>query len=148
MKKIDKMAAERREGTGYPAPHDGPCKERVRWRLGKAAGLTEFGVNYLRLEPGVWSSQRHWHSREDEFVMVLSGEVTLITDAGEEVLRAGDCAGFKAGEPDGHHIVNRSNEVAILLEVGTAHDDDVCDYPDLDMQATDKGYVHRDGTPY
>ena len=80
--------------------------------------------------------------------MVLSGEVTLITDAGEEVLRTGDCAGFKAGAPDGHHIVNTSNAMAVLLEVGTAHDDDVCDYPDIDMKATDKGYVHRDGTPY
>jgi uncharacterized cupin superfamily protein len=148
MKKIDIDKAETRTGSRYPAPFGLTGMDKLRRRLGAAAGLTEFGVNRLELKPGVWSSQRHWHSKNDEFVMVLSGEVTLITDAGQEVLRAGDCAGFKAGDPDGHHIVNASSETAVLLEVGTSHDDDVCDYPDIDMKATATTYLHKDGTPY
>src|SRR6476661_1222240 len=108
MKKIDLAAAPTRFGTRYPPPYDQPCQGRRRWQLGEAAGLTQFGVNLLRLDPGVWSSQRHWHTAEDEFVMVLEGEVVLVTEAGEEVLRAGDCAGFRAGEPDAHQLQNRS----------------------------------------
>src|SRR5579862_5663257 len=97
MKKIDVSAAQVLIGSGYPAPYDEPCRQRQRLRLGDAAGLSQFGVNILRLPPGVWSSQRHWHSAEDEFVYVLEGEVVLVSDGGEEVLRAGECAGFKAG---------------------------------------------------
>jgi uncharacterized cupin superfamily protein len=148
MKKIDIDNAETRSGSRYPPPYNETGMNKLRRRLAQAAGLTQFGVNRLELQPGAWSSQRHWHTHEDEFVMVLSGEVTLITEAGSEVLRAGDCAGFRAGDPDGHHIVNTSKGVAVLLEVGTAHESDVCDYPDLDMRATDKGYVRRNGTPY
>lgn len=148
MKRIDIGQAEVRRGSGYPPPHDEPCKGRFRSRLGSAAGLTQFGVNRLTLNPGVWSSQRHWHTRDEEFIMVLEGEVVLITDAGEEVLRAGDCAGFKAGDPDGHHVINRSDKVAVVLEIGTSHDDDVCTYSDIDMVATDGGYVHKNGQPY
>jgi uncharacterized cupin superfamily protein len=138
-------------GTSYPAPFDAPCAARVRQRLGNAAGLTDFGVNRLRLPPGTWSSQRHWHSAEDEFVMVLEGEVLLVSDAGEELLRAGDCAGFKAGVRDGHHLQNRSSRDVIVLEVGsrkTAEDEG--DYPDIDLRFPkgDLGYVHKDGTPY
>src|SRR5690348_6647438 len=98
MKKIDISAAKVSIGSGYPAPYDEPCRQRKRLRLGDVAALTQFGVNLLRLPPGVWSSQRHWHTAEDEFVYVLEGEVVLVTDDGEEVLRAGDCAGFKAGD--------------------------------------------------
>ncbi len=150
-RKLDLAAAPERLGASYPAPFDEPCRERRRRRLGEAAGLTGFGVNLLTLPPGAWSSQRHWHSREDEFIWVLEGEVRLITDAGEEVLRAGDCAGFKAGDPDGHHLVNRSGAPARVLEVGgrdPAHDR--CDYPDIDMVAApgEGGYRHRDGAPY
>ena len=118
MKKIDIAKAEHLTGSGYPSPHDEPCRNRERWRLGDVAGLTQFGVNLLRLAPGAWSSQRLWHTHEDEFVYVLEGEVALVTDAGEEVLRAGDCAGFKAGDRDGHHLINRSDKEAVLLEVG------------------------------
>jgi uncharacterized cupin superfamily protein len=138
-------------GSAYPQPFDEPCRERVRRRLGDAAGLTQFGVNLMRLPPGAWSSQRHWHTREDEFVYVLSGEVVLVTDAGEETLSAGDCAGFKAGAPDGHHLQNRSTSEAVLLEVGTrAIQEDEAWYPDIDMKALKgrAGYVHRDGRPY
>jgi uncharacterized cupin superfamily protein len=149
--KIDKDAAPTRFGTAYPPPYDEPCRDRRRWKLGDAAGLTQFGVNLLRLAPGVWSSQRHWHTHEDEFVYVLEGEVVLITDAGEEVLTAGDCAGFKAGVPDGHHIVNRSQQEAVLLEVGSRNPGgDGADYPDIDLtiKAGQTAYLHKDGTPY
>jgi uncharacterized cupin superfamily protein len=122
----------------------------MRKRLGDAGGLTQFGVNLLHLSPGAWSSQRHWHSAEDEFVYLISGEVTLVTDEGEEVLRAGDCAAFPKGEPNGHHLINKSQAVAVCLEVGTRSQDDFCRYPDIDMQIDSKvgHYTHRDGTPY
>lgn len=151
MKKIDVSAAKMAVGSGYPAPHDEPCRQRKRWRLGDAAGLSQFGVNLLRLPAGVWSSQRHWHSQEDEFVYVLEGEVVLVSDAGEEVLRAGDCAGFKAGEPDGHHLQNRTNTEAVVLEVGARNPDrDGVDYPDIDLtiRPGTRAYLHKDGTPY
>ena len=151
MAKIDKDAAPTRFGTAYPPPYDEPCRDRKRWKLGDAAGLTQFGVNLLRLAPGVWSSQRHWHTHEDEFVYVLEGEVVLITDAGEETLTAGDCAGFKAGVPDGHHIVNRSGQEAVLLEIGSRFPGgDNADYPDIDLaaKAGASAYQHKDGTPY
>jgi uncharacterized cupin superfamily protein len=148
MKKIDKMAAPMRKGTNYPPPHDKPCLERVRWRLGDAAGLTRFGVNSLRLKPGVWSSQRHWHAKADEFIYVLEGEVVLITDAGEEILTVGDCAGFKGGDPDGHHLINRSDSDAVLLEVGSRLPDDTGEYADIDMKFDGAGYFHKDGTPF
>ncbi len=148
MKKIDVAAAETRTGSRYPAPFDATGKGKFRQRLGRAAGLTQFGVNRLELPPGQWSSQRHWHTHEDEFVMVLSGQATLITNAGEELLNPGDCAGFKAGEADGHHIVNRSAAMVVLLEVGTDHPEDLCDYPDIDLRATTTAFLHKDGTPY
>jgi uncharacterized cupin superfamily protein len=138
-------------GSGYPAPFDAPCAARARQRLGDAAGLTDYGVNLLRLPAGAWSSQRHWHTAEDEFVYVLEGELVLVTDAGEEILRAGDCAGFKAGVKDGHHLQNRSKHDAVVLEVGSRKAvDDEGEYPDIDMcfLKDDAGYVHRDGTPY
>src|SRR5271166_6410696 len=119
MPKIDIAAVPERKGTGYPAPFDAPCAKRVRQRLGNAGGLTDFGINLVRLPPGVWSSQRHWHSHEDEFVYVLAGEVVLLTDAGEQSLRAGDCAGFKAGDRNGHCLQNRTASDAEILVVGT-----------------------------
>src|SRR5215813_6595155 len=119
MKKIDLEKAPTGQGTRYPPPHDTPCKER-RWKmLGSAAGLTQFGVNLVTLPPGCWSSQRHWHSHEDEFVWVVAGEAVLVTDAGEETLRAGDSAGFKAGVHDGHHLQNRTSTDVVLLVVGS-----------------------------
>jgi uncharacterized cupin superfamily protein len=151
MPKIDRDSAPTRFGTAYPPPFDGPCRPRRRWKLGDAAGLTQFGVNLLELDPGAWSSQRHWHSAEDEFVQVLEGEVVLIDDSGETVLRAGDSAGFKAGEPNGHHLVNRSDRPAVLLEVGSRRPEaDAVDYPDLDMVIPEgtRRYHHRDGRPY
>ncbi|CAN5146221.1 cupin domain-containing protein [soil metagenome] len=147
--KIDAASAPAASGTGYPEPYDAPCRERHRIKLGDAAGLTQFGVNLQRLPPGAWSSQRHWHSVEDEFVWVVEGEVVLVTDGGEQVLRAGDCAGFRFGDPDGHHLQNRSDRDALLLEVGTRADAvDRTTYPGLDLIAEPTGYTHLDGTPY
>lgn len=151
MKKIDIAAEKTVVGSGYPTPYDEPCRQRMRFRLGDAAGLTQFGVNLLRLPPGVWSSQRHWHAAEDEFVYILEGEVVLVTDAGEEVLRPGDCAGFKAGEADGHHLQNRTNTDVVLLEIGSRNPEaDGVDYPDIDLElpAGSRAFLRKDGTPY
>lgn len=151
MPKIDIDNAPTGHGTGYPDEFAAPCKPRRRWRLGDAAGLDQFGVNLLRLPAGAWSSQRHWHSAEDEFVWVVEGEVVLVEEDGETVLVVGDCAGFKAGVPNGHRIENRSDREAVLLEVGSRRPaEDACDYPDIDMilpKGADR-YFHRDGTPY
>jgi uncharacterized cupin superfamily protein len=148
-KKIDMTSAPVSAGTLYPPPFDKPCLARHRIRLGDAAHLTQFGVNLCTLPPGAWSSQRHWHDKEDELVYVVSGEVTLVTDDGEEVLRAGDAAGFKAGEENGHSFQNRSAADVVLLEIGSRFDDDCAFYSDIDMKTTPAGdSVHRDSTPY
>ena len=151
MPKIDIETAPTGHGTGYPEEFAAPCKSRRRWRLGDAVGLDQFGVNLLRLPAGAWSSQRHWHTAEDEFVWVVEGEVVLVEEDGETVLVAGDCAGFKAGVANGHRIENRSDREAVLLEVGSRRPtEDACDYPDIDMilpKGADR-YFHRDGTPY
>lgn len=149
--KIQIDAAPLLVGSRYPQPYAAPCQERARRKLGDAARLTQFGVNLLRLPPGSWSSQRHWHSGEDEFVYVLEGELVLVCDDGEELLRAGDCAGFRAGDPVGHHLQNRSTHDALALEVGTrsaSPDAELVDYPDIDMQVRGGRFVHRDGRPY
>ena len=150
MKKIDIASAPRYEGSDYPPPYDLPCRERVRHALGDAAGLTQFGVNLQRLVPSCWSSQRHWHTAEDEFVWVIEGEVVLVTEVGEEVLRAGDCAGFKAGEANGHHLQNRTTQTALLLAIGSRRPEtDVADYPDIDLRWSETGGdTHKDGTRY
>ena len=149
--KIDIATAPTRVGIRYPSPFDVACQARVSIRLGDAAGLTQFGVNLSRLPPGQWSGQRHWHGGEDEFVWVVEGEVVLVSDAGEEVLRAGDCVGYRAGDPDAHHLQNRSDRDAVLLEVGArAPQDDVVHYPDIDLalRRSEGGFSHKDGSPY
>ncbi len=150
MPKVDVNTVPERKGSGYPAPFHEIAKGRTRKALGNAAGLTQFGVNLLALPPGAASSQRHWHAAEDEFLYVLSGEVTLITDEGEQVLRAGDCAGFPMNDGNGHQLVNRSADVATCLEIGTRSNHDVCTYSDIDMKIDSKvgRYTHKDGTPY
>lgn len=151
-KRIDVAVLEPVVGTLYPPPFNAPCRARERTKLGDAAGLSQFGVNLLRLPPGAWSSQRHWHTGEDEFVYVLSGEVVLVTDGGEEVLRAGDAAGFPAQDTNGHCLQNRSDRDALVLEIGTRVAGDVGYYSDIDMVAPAGGkpavYTRRDGTPY
>jgi uncharacterized cupin superfamily protein len=150
MPKIDVTSVLERKGTGYPAQFNAPCAERVRQRLGNAGGLTDFGVNLMRLPPGNWSSQRHWHSAEDEFVYVLEGELTLIEDGGETLLRAGDCAAFAKNSGNGHHMINRSSAAATYLEVGSRSPADVTTCSDIDMMSTnaDGRFVHKNGFPY
>jgi uncharacterized cupin superfamily protein len=149
-KRIDVEKVPVHTGSKYPAPYDVPCAARARQRLGDAAGLSDFGVNLLRLPPGVWSSQRHWHTAEDEFVFVLEGEVVLVTDSGDEILRPGDCAGFKAGVLDGHHLQNRSDRDAVVLEIGSRKvAEDEGDYPDIDLRFLKgrAGFARKDGSP-
>ena len=137
-----------RVGTDYPSPHDRPMRERRRHRLGDAFGLSQFGVNLLELPPGAWSSQRHWHERQEELVYVLQGEAVLVTDEGETVLTAGMVAGFRAASGNGHHLVNRSNAVVRVLEVGTRTREETAHYSDIDMifreDATVAGYFAKD----
>jgi uncharacterized cupin superfamily protein len=148
--KLDLDSIPKRTGTNYPPEFAEHMKNRIRQRLGDAGGLTQFGVNLLQLAPGSWSAQRHWHTHEDEFVYIVSGELVLVTDEGEQVMRAGDCAAFPAGVQNGHHLVNRSGELAVALEVGSRVDADCADYPDIDMRWDGPGdaYRHKDGTPY
>jgi uncharacterized cupin superfamily protein len=156
MPKIDLDQVETREGSSYPGPFDEPCRGRRAQRLGDAGGLTQFGVNLMRLPPGAWASQRHWHAREDEFVYVLEGELVLVEDAGETTLRPGDSAAWPAGDRNGHHLQNRSDADAAFLVVGTRDDADHGEYPDIDLtfgQGRYSGpksavYRHKDGTPY
>jgi uncharacterized cupin superfamily protein len=150
MPKIEVSAIPRREGAAaYPAPYDEPCRARARRALGDAARLSQFGVNLLHLPPQAWSSQRHWHTHEDEFIWVVEGQVVLVSDAGEEILQAGDCAGFPAGVPNGHHLQNRSDHPAVVLEIGSRHPEtDNTEYPDIDLRWTPAGRTRKDGTPW
>jgi uncharacterized cupin superfamily protein len=151
QKKIDVHAATVVSGSRYPAPYHEPCENRFRRVLGDAAGLTQFGANLMRLPAGTWSSQRHWHSAEDEFIYMLEGELVLVTNSGEEMIKAGDCVGFKAGNPDGHHLQNRSARDALYLEIGSRRpDEDEVTYPDIDLKTTKgrEGYAHVNGEPY
>lgn len=154
MPRIDRTQAPVFAGTTYPKEYATPCESRIALRLGQAAGLTQFGVNLLTLQPGAWSSQRHWHSHEDEFVYVLSGEVVLVTDEGEEPMRPGDAAGFRAGDRNGHHFQNRSSTPAELLIVGSRSDDDHGEYSDIDMKflpgrySGGGGYSRKDGSSF
>lgn len=149
MPKIDISKVYQRKGSLYPAPFGEKAARRIKQGLGDAGGLSDFGVNLTQLPPGEWSSQRHWHSAEDEFVYVVAGELALITDDGEEFLRAGDCAAFSKNVVNGHHLINKSDETAIYLEIGTRSGDDVCTYPDIDLHLDrSAGFTHKDGTPY
>ena len=150
MPKVDIATVPVRIGTGYPAPFNDACAGRTRQRLGDAGGVQAFGVNLMTLPPGKWSSQRHWHSHEDEFVCVLSGELTLVEDNAETVLRSGDCAAFPKGSGNGHHLQNRSAAIAVYLEVGSRHPDDLTTCSDVDMMSfnRDGAFVHKDGSPY
>ena len=150
MPKIDIAAVPVRKGSGYPPPFDAPCAERVRKRLGDAGGLTDFGVNLMTLPPGGWSSQRHWHSHEDELVYVLEGELTLVEDDGETILKAGDCATFPKATGNGHHMINRSGAIAVYLEVGSRNPDDLTTCSDIDLMSAnaDGRFVRKDGSGY
>lgn len=150
MPKIDIAALPERKGSGYPTPFNAACAQRIRQRLGDAAGLKDFGVNLMRLPPGNWSSQRHWHSHEDEFVYVLEGELILIEDSGETKLAAGDCAAFPKNSSDGHHMINRSNAMAVYLEIGSRNHADITTCSDIDMMSAnaDGRFTRKNGAPY
>ena len=152
MPKLDITLVPERNSTSYPEPFRAAVSGRFWRALGQAAGLTQFGVNLVRLEPGAWSSQRHWHESEDEFLIVLEGELVLVEDEGETILRAGDAAGFKAGVPNGHHLLNRTERDGVFLVVGSRAAAERAHYPDLDLvyEKTDGRvrYTDRAGRPF
>ena len=153
MPKIDTSQLETRIGSpNYPDAFKPACAGRHKTALGNAAGLTQYGVNLTRLKPGAASSMRHWHENEDEFVYILEGECTLIEDGGETILKAGDCAGFKAGVANGHHLVNKTNCDVLYLEIGTRAPTERAHYPDVDLAFERDGknvkVLHKDRTPY
>jgi uncharacterized cupin superfamily protein len=152
MPKIDIASLPVYTGTGYPKQFHDVVRGRERRRLGDAGGLTQFGVNLTVLRPGAASALRHWHHNEDEFVYVLEGELVLIEDDGETVLGPGDAAAFKAGVGNGHHLVNRSDRDALLLEIGTRAAQERCEYSDVDLvvecdEAGDR-FTRKSGEPY
>ena len=136
----------------YPEPFYRETEGHEGQRVGNAAGLTQFGVNRAVLPPGGRTALRHWHEAEDEFVIVMSGEVVLRDDEGETLLCAGDCAGFRAGEANGHAIENRSDEPAVLFEIGARSAEETVHYPDVDLRLerrnNARNWIRNDGTPY
>jgi uncharacterized cupin superfamily protein len=152
MPKIDIASLPIDTRTNYPAPYDRVVVGRERKRLGNAVGLDQFGVNLTTLKPGAASALRHWHHNEDELVYILSGEVVLVEDDGETVLKPGDAAGFKANSRIGHHLVNRTGSDVVYLEVGTRAKVERAEYPDVDLVVVrdEKGarYSHKNGDPY
>ena len=146
---LDPATVEQIRRSGYPEPYRSQMGDRAKQRLGDACELTKFGVNLVTLAPGAQSALRHWHTLEDEFVYVLSGEVALITNDGEQILRAGMCAGYPAGNRDGHHMINRSDAAAQYLEIGSRIEGDNAFYPDDDLMwvETEGGTIaaHKDG---
>ncbi|PSB04921.1 cupin [filamentous cyanobacterium Phorm 46] len=138
--------------SNYPQQFKSAIAGRVKKRLGNAAGLQNFGVNLVRLAPGSCSALRHWHSCQDEFIYVLEGEVTLVTNLGEQVLKLGMAAGFPAGNADGHHLVNRTDYDVVYLEVGDRTPGDSANYPDDDLIAKADGnswiFTHKNGDIY
>ena len=148
MPKIDLDSIEFTNRTGYPKPFDRDVAGRWYRRIGTAAGLADFGVSQVVLKPGAWSSQRHWHDGEDEFLVVVSGEAVLVEDDGPTVLRAGDCAAFPKGNANGHHLRNESDQDCVFVVVGGGVNTGG-GYSDIDLRFTaDGAYVHKDGTPY
>ena len=152
MPKIDISKIAPRLGSSYPQAFKAPIVGREKYPLGDAVGLTQFGVNLTRLKPGAASSHRHWHENEDELIFVLEGEIVLIEDAGETLLRPGDAAGFKAGVADGHQLVNKSAREALYLESGTRAPTERSHYPDVDLAGAkdERGYrfTRKSGEPY
>jgi uncharacterized cupin superfamily protein len=146
--KLDLERIEQTNRTGYPAPYDRDVAGRWYRRLATASGLTQFGVSHVTLKPGAWSSQRHWHDEEDEFLVMISGEAVLVEDDGPTLLRAGDCAAFPAGATNGHHLRNETQADCVFLVVGSGVGG-AGGYSDIDMLFTPEGkYIRKDGRPY
>jgi uncharacterized cupin superfamily protein len=147
MPKLDLSQIPERNATGYPPPFNEAVAGRWYRRLAPAGGLTEFGVSFVRLEPGAWSSHRHWHEGEDEFLVMVSGAAVLIDDDGEHALTPGDCVAWPKGERNGHHLINRS-EADCTFVCMSGGEDAGGEYSDIDMRFTVDGYIRKDGTPY
>lgn len=150
---LDPASLEARTGSTYPEPWRTSCGAREKFKLGDAFGLTAFGANLVRLPPGAMSSQRHWHTQSDELVYVLEGELTLVTDEGEQVLTPGMVSGFKAGVENGHHMINKSEAWAVYLEIGSRPSAEQAHYPDIDLlyTQTEDGstvFSRKNGEPY
>ena len=150
MPKVDLTQIEQTNRTGYPMPFAKDVVGRLYRRVGQAAGLKDIGVSHVVLQPGAWSSQRHWHEGIDEFVVVLDGEAVLIEDGGEAILQPGDCAVFPKDVPNGHHLVNRSDRPCTFLAFDCQHGEGDCHYPDVDLHydAGGERMTHKDGAPY
>ena len=153
MPKIDIGKAPVRTTTVYPDEFKDVCKGREKAALGNLVGLTQFGVNLTRLKPGAASALRHWHHNEDEFIYVLEGELVLVEDASEVLLKAGDAAGFKAGVPNGHQLINKSDRDAVYLEMGSRASSEHVEYPDVDLVVIRRedgkfSLNHKSGEPY
>ena len=149
MPKVDLDAIPETNRTGYPPPFDGDVAGRWYRRLAPAAGVTDFGASLVRLEPGAWSSQRHWHESEDELMVMLAGEAVLVEDGGRTIIRPGDVVAWAKDVANGHHLLNESDSECRFLVVGTDHGQD-CHYPDIDLlfEGATAHYLHRDRTPY
>jgi uncharacterized cupin superfamily protein len=148
MPRIDVDALTPISGSGYPAPFDDAAGDRRIRQLSKPGGITDFEINHVVLPEGAWSSQRHWHEGEDEFLVILSGRATLIDEAGETPLVAGDCVAFPKNDRNGHHLIGGEGGCAFV--VWGVQEQTPCHYPDIDLllNASDGIYRHKDGTPY
>ena len=149
MPKLDLDAIPRTNATGYPAPYDREVQGRWYRRLAPPAGLTLMGASHVTLEPGAWSSQRHWHAGQDELLVMLEGEAVLVEDGGECVVRPGDVLAWPAGVPDGHHLQNRSDAPCVFVAISAGgREADSGEYSDIDMVFDADGYARKDGTRY
>ncbi len=148
MPKVDMDSIEPNNITGYPPPFDAEVEGRWKRRLGPVCGLTDFGVSQVTLKPGAWSSQRHWHNGEDEFLVMVDGEAVLVEDDGRTILKAGDCAAWPKGSTNGHHLINESQQDCSFVVVGGGTNTGG-GYSDVDLAFTSEGkYAHKDGTLY
>ena len=145
MPKVDIERIEQSSSTGYPAPFNHDVAGRAYRRIGEATGLTEIGASQVNLQPGAWSSQRHWHEGLDEFLVMIEGEAVLVEDDGETVLRSGDCASFPKDVANGHHLVNRSDRPCTFIVVDNRRGEGDCHYPDIDLHwdAVNDRYVKK-----
>jgi uncharacterized cupin superfamily protein len=148
LPKLDLDTIPQTNATGYPPEYAKAVEGRWYRRLGPASGLSEYGVSHVTLKPGAWSSQRHWHEDEDEFVVMLSGEAVLVDDTGEHPMLPGDCASFPKGDGNGHVLQNRSDAECVFIAVGRKGDGD-CHYPDIDMHLPGgQGFTRKDGSAF
>ena len=150
MPKVDLSRIEQTNRTGYPQPYADDVAGRLYRRIGQATGLKDIGVSHVVLQPGAWSSQRHWHEGIDEFVVMLEGEAVLVEEGVETTLRSGDCAAFPKDIANGHHLVNRTDSPCIFLAIDGRIGEGDCHYPDADLHFDMSGnrFTHKDGTPY